>query len=92
MCLNCGCGKFNDNHGNALNLTRSRLSLIASSNDSTMREQAKNILATLLGYIDEKKPLGDDKIEIKLSRLKVKPEMKAEYVGRTRTKGTTKES
>lgn len=88
MCLNCGCGEFNNNHGDPLNITRSRLSLIASHNDSTMREQAKNILATLLGYIDEKSPLKDDKIEIKLSRIKVKPEMEVKYMERKRTKAS----
>lgn len=75
-----------------MNITRSRLSLIATHNDSTMREQAKNILATLLGYIDEKNPLKDDKIEISVKRIKVKPETEVKYVERKRTKGTTKES
>jgi hypothetical protein len=91
-CLNCGCGIFHDNHGDPMNITRSRLSLIASHNDSTMREQAKNILATLLGYIDEKNPLKDDKIEINVKRIKVKPETEVKYVERKRTKGTAKES
>lgn len=91
MCMNCGCGVFNDNHGDPLNITRSRLSLIAAHNDSSMREQAKNILATLLGYIDEKSPLKDDKIEISVKRIKVKPEMEAKYAER-RPKGTPKAS
>lgn len=92
MCLNCGCGEPGNNHGFAMNITRSRLLLIAAHNNSSLKKQAVNMLATLLGYISEKEPLGDDKIEVRLTRIKVKPEMKAQYVGRTRTKGTPKES
>lgn len=92
MCLNCGCGEPGDNHGDPLNLTRSRLTLIATRNKSSLKIQAMNILATLLGDITKENPLGSDKMEVKLTRIKVKPEMKAEYVKRTRTKRATQES
>lgn len=84
MCLNCGCGQFSNQHGDPLNITRSRLALIAAHNNSTMKEQAVNILATLLGYITEKEPREKDQIIVKITRIKAKPEMKVQYVKRTR--------
>lgn len=57
-----------------------------------MKDQAINILATLVGDISEAKPRGDDKIVVRLTRTKVKPEMKAHYAERRRTKGTPTES
>lgn len=89
MCLNCGCGELSNNHGYAMNITRSRLAVIAHENLTSMEDQAINILATLRGEITTKKPRGDDKIVVTLKRIKGKPETKAEYVPRTRT---TKES
>lgn len=86
MCLNCGCGILADNHGDPLNITLSRLQLIASHNESSATEQARNILATLDGKITRQNPLGDDKIEAKLKRIKQETKPKAEYVERTREK------
>lgn len=92
MCLNCGCGEMSTNHGDPLNLTLSRLALIATRNGITLKQTAVNILATLMGEISKKDPRGDDKIEVRLTRTRVKPEMEAKYVERRRTKGTPKGS
>jgi hypothetical protein len=91
VCLNCGCGNLTDNHGDSLNITLSRLRLIAQRNDSTMTKQATNIAATLFGEITKTKPLGDDKIEISFKRIPAEPKpQEAKYVDRTRTRLTKK--
>ena len=60
MCLNCGCGKPSDTHGNPLNLTMSRLKLTADRDGKTVKEAAMNIVATVLGKLDDRHPLGND--------------------------------
>lgn len=92
MCLDCGCGKVHDNHGNNLHILRGKFKSIADLNGRTMSQTVAIIYGTLMGLITEEKPLGDDKMEMRLERIKVKPEMKANYVSRRRTKATPKES
>lgn len=92
MCLDCGCGKPHDNHGLITHLLRGRFKSIADLNGKSMAQTAAIIYGTLTGLITEEKPLGDDKMEMRLTRIKVKPEMKAHYAERRRTKGTPKES
>ena len=87
MCLNCGCGEPTTNHGDPLNITLSRLRLVAQRNHSTLYDQAVNILATLIGDIKKSNPRGKDKMEVKkIYRTKVAPKMEAKYVDRTREK------
>lgn len=80
MCLNCGCGEISNTHGDPLNITWSKLRLIAERNNSSMKDQAVNILATLLGYIKKTEPRGEDEITVRITRIKVKPKMEAQYV------------
>jgi hypothetical protein len=47
MCMNCGCGQPNDDHGNAANITADDLQEAARVNDQTMRESAQHILETV---------------------------------------------
>lgn len=87
MCLNCGCGELNNNHGDPLNITLSRFRLVADRNHSTLKDQAVNILATLFGDIKKTDPRGKDKMDVKkIYRTRVKPEMEVRYVGRRREK------
>lgn len=80
MCLNCGCGNWLDNQSDPLNLTLSRLRLMALRNNSTVEDQAKNILATVLGYITKREPLGYDEIKVKIERLTKEAPTKATYI------------
>lgn len=56
MCLVCGCGHPYDNHGDAMNLTKSRLNLMASRNQISPLEAAENILGTIKGAITPENP------------------------------------
>jgi hypothetical protein len=44
MCMNCGCGKPNDDRGEAANITADDLQKAARANDQTLRESAQHIL------------------------------------------------
>lgn len=44
MCMNCGCGKPDDRHGNAANLTVDDLRQAGEANDQDLRTTARNIL------------------------------------------------
>jgi hypothetical protein len=44
MCMNCGCGKPNDDHGKTANITADDLQKAARANDQTVRESAQHIL------------------------------------------------
>jgi hypothetical protein len=44
MCLNCGCGRPDDDRGNAANITADDLRAAASANDQGLRESAQHIL------------------------------------------------
>ena len=84
MCENCGCGQPSNTHGQPLNITYSRLKLVADRNNSTPLEQAINMVATLQGVISSTHPRGDDEITVKVTRTKVKPKMEARYVERSK--------
>ena len=44
MCLNCGCGQPNEDHGNPANITAERLQAAAEANGQSLRESAQNIV------------------------------------------------
>lgn len=79
MCLDCGCGKLFDNHGNPLHLTIGRMKLIAKLNNKSLHQTALTILATLIGEINSRNPLGTDKLEGEPKRIKVKEEKHVQY-------------
>lgn len=82
MCLNCGCGEVSNMHGDPLNITLGKLRLIALRNNSTMEDQAENIIATLRGIISKEEPRGEDRIVAGVFRRKVKPKVEVQYVPR----------
>jgi hypothetical protein len=45
MCLNCGCGKPEDAHGNPANITAADLRRAGRANGQSMETSARNILA-----------------------------------------------
>ena len=45
MCLNCGCGKPDDPHGNPANITADALRRAGRANGQSMETSARNILA-----------------------------------------------
>jgi hypothetical protein len=45
MCLNCGCGKPHDSHGNPANITAEDLARAGRANGQSMETSARNILA-----------------------------------------------
>ena len=47
MCMNCGCGEPNEDHGNPANITASDLERAGGANDQSMRESAQHILETV---------------------------------------------
>lgn len=52
MCLSCRCGKPNDNHGNAANITMKDLREAAKAGGvKTAKQAAKNIVDTLAGKV-----------------------------------------
>ena len=79
MCLDCGCGKLHDNHGNPLHLTIGRFKLIANLNNKNMYQTALTIVATLIGLIKRDNPLGTDILKGDPKRIEVKPEKEARY-------------
>ena len=44
MCLNCGCGQPNEDHGNRANITADVLERAAEANDQSLRESAQHIV------------------------------------------------
>jgi hypothetical protein len=44
MCMNCGCGRPNDDRGEAANITLADLEAAATANDQGLRESAQHIL------------------------------------------------
>ena len=44
MCMNCGCGKPDDDHGNPANITAHELRRAGQANGQSMRTSAQNIL------------------------------------------------
>lgn len=47
MCLTCGCGEPNEDHGNADQITYEELKKAADANGITVEEAANNITAGL---------------------------------------------
>ena len=47
MCMNCGCGQPNDDHGNSANITADALARAGKANDQSLRESAQHILETV---------------------------------------------
>jgi hypothetical protein len=56
MCLNCGCGQPNEDHGKAENITADDLQRAADANGQSLRESAQHIVETV-GLIES--PAGD---------------------------------
>ncbi len=44
MCLNCGCGRPNDDRGNPANITADHLRRAAEANGQSLRESAQHIV------------------------------------------------
>jgi hypothetical protein len=47
MCMNCGCGRPNDDRGDPANITAADLQRAADANGQTLRESAGHILETV---------------------------------------------
>jgi hypothetical protein len=47
MCMNCGCGKPDDQHGHAENLIADDLRAAARASGQSLQETARNILAAV---------------------------------------------
>jgi hypothetical protein len=47
MCLNCGCGEPNEDHGNPANITAEDLRRAGEANDQSLRESAQHIVETV---------------------------------------------
>ena len=44
MCMNCGCGQPNEDHGKPENITAAHLRRAAEANGQTLQESAQHIL------------------------------------------------
>ena len=51
MCMNCGCGRPNDDKGNPANITADDLARASRANDQTLREAAQHIVES--GHMNE---------------------------------------
>ncbi len=60
MCMNCGCGTPNEDHGKPANITASDLQRAGDVNRQSLRESAQHILETV-SLIDA--PRRDDPAE-----------------------------
>ena len=47
MCMNCGCGQPNEDHGNPANITAQDLQRASDANGQSLRESAQHIVATV---------------------------------------------
>lgn len=47
MCMNCGCGQPNEDHGNAANITADDLQSAGAANGQSLRESAQHIIETV---------------------------------------------
>ena len=47
MCMNCGCGRPNDDNGNPANITAADLRKASEANGQTLRESAQHILESV---------------------------------------------
>jgi hypothetical protein len=47
MCMNCGCGQPNEDHGKAENITARDLQRAADANGQSLRESSQHIVETV---------------------------------------------
>jgi hypothetical protein len=47
MCMNCGCGRPNDDLGNPANITADDLARASEANGQSLRESAQHIIETV---------------------------------------------
>jgi hypothetical protein len=47
MCMNCGCGQPNEDHGKEANITAAVLRRAGEANDQSLRESAQHIIETV---------------------------------------------
>ena len=47
MCMNCGCGQPNEDHGNPANITAQDLQRAGDANGQSLRESAQHIIETV---------------------------------------------
>lgn len=47
MCMNCGCGQPNEDHGNPANITAQDLRRAGDANGQSLRESAQHIVETI---------------------------------------------
>ena len=47
MCMNCGCGQPNEDHGKPANITADVLQRAGEANDQSLRESAQHIIETV---------------------------------------------
>ena len=47
MCMNCGCGQPNEDHGNPANITADALERAGAANGQSLRESAQHIIETV---------------------------------------------
>ena len=47
MCMNCGCGQPDEDHGKAANITAEALRRAGDANGQSMRESAQHIIETV---------------------------------------------
>ena len=47
MCMNCGCGQPNEDHGKPANITAEDLQRAGEANDQSLRESAQHIIETV---------------------------------------------
>ena len=47
MCMNCGCGQPNEDHGNPANITAQDLQRAGDANGQSLRESAQHIVETV---------------------------------------------
>ena len=47
MCMNCGCGQPNEDHGKPANITATDLARAAEANGQSLRESAQHIVETV---------------------------------------------
>ncbi len=54
MCLSCGCGEPNDNHGDERHITLEMLEKAAEAGECSVEQAAKNILETYQQQVGSK--------------------------------------
>ena len=57
MCMNCGCGQPDEDHGVEANITAADLKRAGEANDQTLRESAQHVIEAVALLDDER--MGD---------------------------------